>query len=235
MTSPFERMSDQRVIPQGNTAVDLLSRGVQDLGGISFVSLDSPVSEHEVIAQVIVQDDEKLKADAAADLVRLSVDKARSEALEEARRAYDLELETKLMEERARSEQIRVEFSRDRQRFFAAAESQVVKLALAIARKVLQREASTDGLYLRSTVKAALARVQDGTVTILRVSEVDCAGWTQTFSQGAVERVHVKIDEALKPGECILETSVGVVEFGLEVQLQEVQHGFEELTQDQRY
>lgn len=139
----------------------------------------------------------------------------------------------KLVEERARTERIRLEFARDRQRFFSSAESQVVKLALAVARKVLQHEASTDGLYLRSSVKAALARVQDGTTTTLRVPEREFVDWTAMFLQAGAERVQVVIDEQMKAGECVLETKVGTIEFGLEVQLGEVERGFHELTQEQ--
>ncbi len=165
----------------------------------------------------------------------MQVEAARAEALTEARRGFEMELETKLVAERKRLDQMRMEFARDRQRFFAAAEGQVVKLALEVARKILHRDAIAEGLPLRATVKAALARVQDGSVTVLRVPESEAADWSAMFANGTAGKVEVLADAQMGEGDCVLETGVGKVELGQEAQLNEVERGFGELMQEQGY
>jgi flagellar assembly protein FliH len=172
---------------------------------------------------------------AAADEMRLRVQAARAEALSEARRGFEMEMEMKLVEERKRLDRVRVEFARDRQRFFAAAESQVVKLALAVARKILHRDAIGEGLPLRATVKAALARVQDGSSTVLRVPSTEIEAWSAMFAGGAAGKIEVVGDDRMVEGECVLETSVGRVELGQDAQMEEVERGFGELMQEQGY
>lgn len=158
---------------------------------------------------------------------------ARQEERIHARSAFEAELAEGVMQERSRVERLRLEFARDRQRFFAAAESQVVKLALAVAKKILARDAECEGLPLRASVKAALARVQDGSATILRVPEEDLAAWTAMFEDQTADRVTVIADERMQAGGCTLETNVGQVELGVEAQLEEVARGFGELMQVQ--
>lgn len=163
---------------------------------------------------------------------------ARVEGYEEARRQFGEELLVRVEQERERVELVRAEFARDRQRFFASAESQVVQLALAVARRVLARDADVAGLPLRSTVKAALARVQDGSRTVLRVPVEDQDAWRQMFAAdgagtGSAGLVEVVPDSSLDPGECRLETGLGRVELGVAVQLEEIERGFRELMQNQ--
>ena len=67
---------------------------------------------------------------------------ARSEAKIEARREWETELEKKVAKERASILKACEEFSKERAKYFAGVEGEVVKLALAIAARVLHREAS---------------------------------------------------------------------------------------------
>ena len=234
MTSPFEAEARERSSFQGDVS-DLLARVGRDVGGISFVSLDEPEFVPDDGAAARREIDAKAAIEAEERRVRDQVDAARFEGLNEARRGYEMELETKLVAERRRLDQMRLEFARDRQRFFAAAESQVVKLALAVARKILHRDAMTEGLPLRATVKAALARVQDGSPTVLRVPESDLEAWRAMFSTGTAGFVQVVADERMVSGECVLETNVGRVELSEDVSMDEVERGFGELMQEQGY
>ena len=224
----------------------------RDVSGVRFVSLDEPDEplEPEMPPAVEVREDEQQREEearreaermrvaaeaAAAQELQASLESVRAEALAEARRGFEMELEMKLVEERKRLDRLRIEFARDRQRFFAAAESQVVKLALAVARKILHRDAATEGLPLRATVKAALARVQDGSSTVLRVPVGEVEAWTAMFQRGTVAKVDVIGDEQMVEGECVLETNVGRVELGEDAQMEEIERGFGELMQEQGY
>jgi flagellar assembly protein FliH len=245
MIFPFEvegslfETNGRQAPPRDGAVSDLLSRVLLDVGGLSFESLDEPGPpvEAEMPMDEPLREAERLRADAerAAEDLRARVQSARAEALAEARRGFEMELEMKLVEERKRLDRMRIEFARDRQRFFAAAESQVVQLALAVARKILHRDALAEGLPLRATVKAALARVQDGSSTTLRVPQGELEAWTAMFRGGTAGRIEVAGDERMVQGECVLETSVGRVELGHEAQMDEVERGFGELMQEQGY
>lgn len=214
---------------------DLISRGPRKIDDLKFI--DSNLVSQEKQEEVL-EDFTNVEIDSAEIKRAAAEEVARAEGYEEARREFAGELALRLDEERQRIDYVRLEFARDRQRFFAAAEGQVVQLALAVARKILVRDADMEGLPLRSTVKAALARVQDGSESILRVPIEDQDAWLEMFPQGKAGSstsgaVTVVCDATIQPGDCVLETNVGRVELGAAVQMEEVERGFRELMQKQ--
>jgi flagellar assembly protein FliH len=195
--------------------------------------------EMEAVESVAAADD-TAEREAAAELERRQAQEraveqrvvaAREEGRRLAQREFDDALAAGLTEERRRLERLRGEFARDRQRFFAAAEGQVVKLALAVAEKVLAREVASDGLHLRSTVKAALARVQENSATRLLVAVEDVPAWQAMFGRESSGKLTIVGDEQMERGDCVLETTVGRVAMGVDVQLQEITRGFAEMLQ----
>ncbi len=122
-------------------------------------------------------------------------------------------------------------FKKDRKDYFVAVEAEVVKLALAIAARVLHREATLDPMLLRGVVKVALARVMDESGTVLRVPMVDVSAWQEGVRQDSALQLEISGDAKLMAGECILETRVGRVELGVAAQLEEIEKGFFDLLQ----
>ena len=227
------------------SVTDLLlrsSRGVEDL---MFHTLCEREEKQEVTG---AQASEPLETEQRESERREEQSRAHLEGFAEARRLGEEELLLRLAEERRRIDRLRLEFARDRQRFFAAAESQVVELALAVARRILARDAEAGGLALRSTVKAALARVQDGSAAVLRVAAEEQGVWTELLQQNPLAtdtpgsgrprraltgRVEVIPDPTIAAGDCVLETAAGRLELGVDVQMAEVERGFRELMQNQ--
>jgi flagellar assembly protein FliH len=170
--------------------------------------------------------------------VRLEEQRAAAEseaALAVARRQWRDELEAEL-EERIAAEREQVmrtcdEFRRERDAYFAAVEIQVVKLALAIAARVLQREVKLDPLLLQGVVKVALGMVVEGSGTVLRVPVQDVEAWRGLRESHESFAVEVSGDARLAAGECVLETRMGRVELGVSAQLEEVEKGFFDLMQ----
>jgi flagellar assembly protein FliH len=212
---------------------DLLSRVERPVSRMHFFPIEALDTKPVEIPVARVERPPEDTGAAAAEALRKQVAQARIDAFTEARRTFDVEMEGRLVEERKKLDRVRLEFARDRQRFFAAAESQVVKLALAIARKVLTREVESDGMHLRATVKSALARVQDGSATVLRVAENETEAWAGMFKRGTAGKVEVVGDARLRAGDCVLETSLGRIELGVEAQMEEVERGFGELMHQQ--
>ena len=224
MTSLFD-------LPDAGHGAALPAELVMNLGrGVSlleFFALEDEAAER--LAQANAERLRETPETLAQERVRqvsAMVEAARAETKAETRSECEAEVTARVAVERQRVERVCAEFARDRQRYFAAAEAQVVKLALAIARRVLAKEVAADAMHLTATVRAALARVKDGSATVLRVRDV--SGWEEMLAE---ESVSVVADERLDAGECVLETEVGRVELGVEVQMAEVERGFGELMQ----
>jgi flagellar assembly protein FliH len=148
-----------------------------------------------------------------------------------ARKEMEQETEQRVAEDRAMVRKACEDFERERTRYFAAVEAQVVKLALAIAARVLHREAKMDPLLLSGAVRVALEKVNEESETRLKVPSHEVAAWSQIFDSEGARAVRVIGEEGMARGECVLETSVGTVELGIEAQLSEIERGFFDLMQ----
>jgi flagellar assembly protein FliH len=170
--------------------------------------------------------------------VREAVDVSRREGFQEgeregrrlARAEMEVEMHAALARERERIVAAVREFGAARRQYFAGVEQQVVKLALAIAARVLHREAQVDPLLLAGAVRVALEKLADRSGVVLRAVGPDVKGWERVFEAAEPsERPQVAEDARLKLGECVLETKMGTVELGVSVQLEEIEKGFFDL------
>jgi flagellar assembly protein FliH len=225
----------------------LLNRGSQrgkgDVSRLAFHSVEKLVTEmaETVEGESVPAETEtrlKIKMEMASLDTRLQeqmqqmtarIEAARSEARAEARRDWEEELEEKIAAERERMLQACEEFGRERAGYFAGVEAEVVKLALAIAARVLHREAKLDPLLLTAAVRVALEKVAEGSTTVLRVPVAEAEPWRGVFA--AEPSVQVVGDERFSAGECVLDTNVGKVEMGVSAQLSEIERGFFDLLQ----
>jgi len=229
MTSLFDFVE----IDAGEIPVDLIPDAGRDVSALEFFAVEdyervpAPREEERPV------DPSDTLAGERARQVQAMIDAARADAADEASRGFEDELARRLDAERERVERVCGEFAMDRQRYFAAAEGQVVKLALAVAKRVLAREVEADTMHLTAVVRAALARVHDGSASVLRVRSGEQRQWEALFANGRDGRVSVVGDHHLEAGECVLETEVGRVELGVKVQLAEIERGFGELLRRQ--
>jgi flagellar assembly protein FliH len=168
--------------------------------------------------------------DERATQIRVMIDAARNEAAIEARTQCEHEFEMHTFAERERVNLLFVEAERDRKRFLAEAETQLVRLALAVARKILAREAAADPMHLTAIVKAALTRIHDSSGSTLRVNPAQLGAWTSLLSQTETD-LQVIADEQLEDGSVTLETRIGHVELGIRAQMEEVERCMEDLMQ----
>jgi flagellar assembly protein FliH len=121
-------------------------------------------------------------------------------------------------------------FRREREEYFSRVEPEVVQLSLAIARKILHREAQIDPLLLTGLAHVALEKLDSGTRVRLRVPPADTHFWNECFAQsGGAIVAEISGDPSLKHGECVLETEIGSTQISLETQLKEIEQGFFDL------
>jgi flagellar assembly protein FliH len=156
---------------------------------------------------------------------------AREDGRTELREELVRELEEKLVLERESVTRMCDLFSRERNRYFIQVEAEIVRLALAIAARVLHREVAIDPLLLQGVVKVALEKVQESGAAVLRVPEEQAEEWGRILSDTNKNEVTIVGDSRLRAGECVFETSVGRVDLGVEAQLEEIEKGFFDLLQ----
>lgn len=121
-------------------------------------------------------------------------------------------------------------FRKEREEYFCRIETEVVQLALAIARKILHRESQIDPLLLTGLVHVALEKLDAGTRVRLRANPGDVHFWNEYFAQqGGDKNPELVGDASLKPGECALESEVGSTQISLDTQLKEIEQGFFDL------
>lgn len=124
-----------------------------------------------------------------------------------------------------RAGELAAQFEAERARYFQAAEQQVVKLAVAIAGRILRREAQSDPLLLMGAVRVALGQTAASAEVRLRVPAGELELWTEAIA--LLPNLHAKpqviAGEGLRPGECRMETSLGSADLSVPRQLAEIE------------
>ena len=128
------------------------------------------------------------------DQIRAREARARKEGRDEGMAQGLAEFEKKLAGEKQALVQAVREFARERETYFQRVEAEVVGLALAIARKILHREAQVDPLLLAGVVRVGLDNVAAGTRVRLRVHPDQIQAWQAFFSPTARLEVASGID-----------------------------------------
>lgn len=121
-------------------------------------------------------------------------------------------------------------FEVQRAEYYARVEAEVVQLALAIAAKILHREAQVDPMLVAALVRMTIEKMQEASSVTIRVGAGRGQRWREHFAMQAVPaKVDVVEDATLSDHDCVLETELGVANFGLDTQLKQVEEGFFDL------
>lgn len=132
-------------------------------------------------------------------------------------------------EQRSRQAAALVEaFAAERDRFLHKVEHEVVELALAVAARILRREAQMDPLLLTGAVRVAIGQLSGSTEVRLRVPEADLDLWTEAMAHipNLAIKPTVIAAEGMRLGDCVVETELGSVDLGIRSQLGEIERGF---------
>lgn len=158
------------------------------------------------------------------------VAKAKAEVIAEMEPRLRTEYEQRLQAAREPIARTVEAFEAQKSEYFAQVEAEVIQLALAIARKILHREAQVDPMLVASLVRIALEKMREGSSVIIRVGQGRAANW-RTYFAGvpALAEVDVVEEAHLTELDCVVETELGSANFGLDAQLKEVEQGFFDL------
>jgi flagellar assembly protein FliH len=106
------------------------------------------------------------------------------------------------------------------------AEADLLKLAIAIARRVLHRELTLDPSSIEGLIRVALEKLESRELCRVRVhpdQEPVIRTLLARFSAAPVELIP---DPALQCGDVLFETAHGTLDGSIEAQLQEIERGF---------
>ena len=122
------------------------------------------------------------------------------------------------------------ELAAQRPRLRMEAEEDTVKLAIAIARRVLHRELATDPDAILGLVKAAFAKLNAREAHRLRVCPAVTAALQE--NRGRLElptSLEIVSDASLLPGGAVFETSRGELDASVDTQLAEIDRGLADI------
>ncbi len=107
------------------------------------------------------------------------------------------------------------------------AEQDLVKLSLAVAKKILHRELTVDPGALAGVVKAAVANINAHEIESIQLNPKDAAAIGDLItSAGLPPNARIIPDPNLKTGDVLITTSRGQLDAGVSTQLSEIERGF---------
>ena len=166
------------------------------------------------------------------EAARRSFESGRARGREEGRHAEHEAHATALTVEAERQKRqlgaLVARFAEESEHYLRAVEQEVVKLALAVASRILRREAQMDPLLLTGAVRVALGQLAASSKVQLMVPAAELELWREavTHLPNLATKPHVLPGEGLRLGDCRIESQVGAVDLGVRTQLAEIERGF---------
>lgn len=223
--SAFDGFRDQ--------AVDVLSgAGSDSVGSGERAPDDSRLAEEAPSAQASEAQSKQLSEEAVTAEIERAEERGRIQGIQigitQGREAASGEVRKEQERLTAQAAALLGSFSEARESCLHQLEQEAVRLALAIAARILRREAQTDPLLLIGAVRVALGQLSNSTSVRLRVPAEDQAMWEEslTLMPGLAIRPKVIGDATMELGECRMETEIGSADLGLWAQLKTIEKGF---------
>lgn len=163
---------------------------------------------------------------------RRSFDAGRAKGREEGRQAERETLAAALTANAERQKQqlgaLVARFAEESERYLRAVEQEVVRLSLAVASRILRREAQMDPLLLTGAVRVALGQLAASSEIRLQVPTAELELWREAIEHlpHLAIRPQVTAGEGMRLGDCRIESQVGTVDLGVRAQLAEIERGF---------
>ena len=118
----------------------------------------------------------KKAADSEADFAE-RIKRERADAVQQTELRMRQEFEHRLAASHAPVVAAVAAFNEQRTEYFARVEAEIVQLALAIAAKILHREAQVDPMLVASLVRIAVERLREGSSVTVRVGRGKAERW----------------------------------------------------------
>jgi flagellar biosynthesis/type III secretory pathway protein FliH len=152
---------------------------------------------------------------------------ARAEGAREGERRALAIFEEELAKQRQKLMEALSAFDQERSQYYSKVEVELVHFSLAIAARILHREALVDRMVVAGLVKVTIEKLQQGTKVIAHVRPEEGESWRNYFHGN--DHLEIREDSSLEPRACKLETELGTTDLGLDAQLKEIEQGFFDL------
>lgn len=231
------------------SAADAAEEGLTESEAASQAEAEPAVPMDEAIIQAA-----QAEAEALLQAARAEAENLRAQAAEEGRKqGYEAglkqgqddglkqglesaarEMEESLRQAAERANSMIAAAEQEVGQLRAEAEPKIIELVLAISRKIIHDEMEQRPGVVLNLVMDALGRVRDQDRINIHVSSDDyeqllAARRDLQSLVGAEKSLDVTADPVLEPGGCLIETSFGTVEAGVDVQLEAVRRTLQEL------
>lgn len=113
----------------------------------------------------------------------------------------------------------------ERDKIWRESESEIIKLIMAISKKILVYEMDNNGIdIIKRIVKEALSYVDEKKIIAVRLSPEDIRKMDALEGTDIVgQNIKIMEDKTINPGGCIVETDFGNVESHIETRWEEIQ------------
>ena len=148
---------------------------------------------------------------------------------EEGRKAGEETADARVEELARRYADSLAEFAAFKDTLRAQVEEEVVRLALAVAKKIVHREIYIDSTIIHTLVRVALERVSGKSAVKVRLSRPDYEYMTKMHSDmSRVEgrEIEFESDNTLSQGDCVIQTEAGDIDARIEEEFNEVESAF---------
>lgn len=180
-------------------------------------------AQHE--ADKLLEDSRAKAQEQAKEIEEEAWQKGYAEGMEAA-----AEQNRSLLEE---AERIRSNAAEDYERQMNSMEADMVSLVLDVARKAVAGELATNKNVIIQLIRDAIPNCSNKNEAVVKVSTEDGDYLEDNIDElyselEGVDSLEIKKDSALKPGDCIIETSLGSVDAGAETRLEKIEEAFKE-------
>lgn len=115
-------------------------------------------------------------------------------------------------------------FAAERMAYFRAMESEVVRLALSVARAAIGKELSEDPALLREVVRESLTEIEGRGRVTFRVPAADLRHWKALFDrESEFTDCEIESDPGLVSGQCRIVAETGCTEIDVHERLKEIE------------
>lgn len=183
------------------------------------------IKEAQLEADKLMQDSQEQAEEQAKQITEEAWQKGYAEGIEAA-----AQQSRALIEE---AERIRCNAAEDYESQMNSMEAEMVSLALDVAKKAVAGELTTNKAVIIQLIRDALPNCSNKNGAIIKVSVDDGDYLEENLEElyselEGVDGLEIKKDGALKPGDCIIETSLGSVDAGAETRLDKIEEAFKE-------
>lgn len=105
------------------------------------------------------------------------------------------------------------------------AETELVGLALTIARRIVRRELTVDPTTVRALVKSCCDEFERAEIHRLRVHPGDVETVAAYFQENPAPTIHLEADASIPRGGVVFESAQGELDGRIETQLSEIEYG----------